>query len=268
MVLMLSSCGTTDSFFDGAPFSVAVLNTGKSDCIVITAGDKTMMIDTAEDDDADDILEYLASRGIKHLDYLIITHMDKDHVGGADTLINKLEISHILQPAQQEESDDYYEYVQAMNTKGITPQVLTQNSTFELGGCNFTVYAPHEENYKSDNDYSLVTLAQYGNKRFLFAGDAEQKRVSELLDENIGQCDFLKYPYHGDYNSKSKKFLKMVQPAYTVITTDDTRPTEDNTFSRLETVESEVYVTDEGTVELTCDGETITIRQNESAAGQ
>ena len=59
---------------------VTILDTGKSDCIFIEIGDKTIMIDTGLDRNGEQILASLHEKGIDHIDYLILTHLDKDHI--------------------------------------------------------------------------------------------------------------------------------------------------------------------------------------------
>lgn len=60
----------------------------KSDAILIEQADFRMLVDTSFDDRADVILDYFSEHGIDTLDYLIITHFDKDHVGGADKILD------------------------------------------------------------------------------------------------------------------------------------------------------------------------------------
>lgn len=63
---------------------VTLLKVGKADAIVVQAQAQTMVIDTGEDDDGAELVSFLKSQGCEKVDTLIITHFDKDHVGGAD----------------------------------------------------------------------------------------------------------------------------------------------------------------------------------------
>ncbi|MDO4555742.1 MAG: MBL fold metallo-hydrolase, partial [Lachnospiraceae bacterium] len=62
--------------------TVTILKVGKADAIMIQTEDKVMMIDTGEEDDKDKLAIFLKQENISKVDYLIITHFDKDHVGG------------------------------------------------------------------------------------------------------------------------------------------------------------------------------------------
>ena len=50
------------------------------------------------DSRADVILDYFSEHGIDTLDYLIITHFDKDHVGGADKILDAVKVKRVLEP--------------------------------------------------------------------------------------------------------------------------------------------------------------------------
>ena len=63
---------------------VCFLKVGKADAIVLMCRDETMVIDCGEEDDGREVLACLKSRGVKEVDVLVITHFDKDHVGGAE----------------------------------------------------------------------------------------------------------------------------------------------------------------------------------------
>ena len=45
----------------------------------------------------------IRARGIERLDLLIITHFDKDHVGGADKILENIEVARVLEPGASEE---------------------------------------------------------------------------------------------------------------------------------------------------------------------
>ena len=57
-----------------------------------------MVIDTGEEDDGPDLVEFLQKRSIRELEALIITHYDKDHVGGADTLLEHIPVKKVYVP--------------------------------------------------------------------------------------------------------------------------------------------------------------------------
>ena len=97
VVLFLTSCSVSfqnqNSKFDYsendliAPSDDTVqfhfIDVGQGDCIFIQNGDKTILIDAGTYESGHKIYKYLTDRGIKKLDYFIITHPHDDHVACA-----------------------------------------------------------------------------------------------------------------------------------------------------------------------------------------
>lgn len=217
----LFSCGSKDSKSITAypEMTVTFFDVGKADSIVINTENSTVIIDCGEKGDGKEIVQFLEDKGITTVDYLIITHYDKDHVGGASKVIKSLDVKNVLAPDYDEESDEVEKYRKALAGKNITPQRLTSDISFELDGASYDIIAPEETFYgeDNDNDFSLVTKMVYHDVSFLFTGDAMEQRLDEIMD--IGKCNLLKVPYHGRKLDNFKDFLQNVQPDCAVVCT-------------------------------------------------
>lgn len=236
---------------------IDILNIGKADCTIIRSKDKTVIIDTGEKNDKDDLLDYLDENDIDTIDYLILTHFDKDHIGGAAKLIKNKEIKKVIEPDYSKESKEYTNLIGALDEKDITPKVLTKNMSFELDDANFTIYPPLKSDYGEDasNEFSLVVSITHGNNKFLFAGDAQNDRLNELSSQiDDLNSTFLKVPHHGRLDENSNKFFKKVKPKYAVITCSDKNPPDDEVVKNLENIGAKVYLTSEGQVTCSSDG--------------
>ncbi len=241
---------------------ITVLDVGKADSIFLSIGDKNVLIDTGEDENGQDILTYLKRKNVKKLDYMIITHFDKDHVGGADIILNNIDVSNVIQAKYNKSSKQFNQYIKALNNKNINPISLTQIMSFNLNGVEFTIYPPNKETYaESDNDFSLVTSVKHQNNSFLFAGDAENERLQELLRSGNLNHTFLKVPHHGRYNSNSEKFLYAVNPKYAAITCSKKNPADSKILSILDTLSTKTYLTTNGDIKILSDGNSINVSQ-------
>ena len=69
---------------------MAFLKVGKADTVIITCGAKTMLLDCGEYDDGEEIVSFLRAKGVKKVDVMLITHYDKDHVGGAPYVLDNV----------------------------------------------------------------------------------------------------------------------------------------------------------------------------------
>lgn len=244
-----------------APFSVTVLATGKSDCIVIQTGGKVVLVDSGRDKNAEDIIRHLKKQGINEIDYFILTHPDKDHIGGADKIIKAMNVKTLIHSSYNPDTKQYKQYMKASEEKQLVPRILSKPLDFSIDEARFTLYPPKKLHYKEDNDYSLVLSVAYKETSFLFAGDAEEERLKELMSLNHLQHTFLKVPHHGKYNEQTEAFLEQVNPKYSVITCSNQEPPKKKTLAILDSLKIKTYLTSKGTVYCTSDGKKITITQ-------
>lgn len=243
-------------------FNISILKVGQADAIILKTKNHTAVIDCGEDDDGDEVVEHLTRTGSENIDYLFITHFDKDHVGGASEVLDNFEAAQVILPDYIGTSDEYKIFTGTLAEKNISPTLLDEKLVFTLDDVLFEVYPPQKQSYKGpDNDHSLIISVTHGNNKFLFAGDAEKDRLQELPKQLELDHDFLKMPHHGNYNKGTVAFLKGVTPTYTVICDSEKNPAEDDTIEALESIGSEIYRTKDGDIEVTSDGKTISVIQ-------
>ena len=243
-----------------AELKVIFFDVGKGDAVLLETEKHAMLIDTGYDDTAEVILDYLEAENIGTLDYLIITHFDKDHVGGADKVLEEVRVEKVLQPDYESDSRQTEEYQEALKKQGIAPVRVTETAGFSFQGAEYTVYPPRQEDYEEeDNDFSLVVSLVFGEERFLFAGDCEKERLSELMAEPDLDLrhQVLKVPHHGRAEKNSDKFLLAVSPEAAVITCSEEKEPDREILEILKQLGTEVYLTSEGTVVCVTDGNTL-----------
>ena len=258
-ILTACSSGTKKAPEDSAAkatLDVHFFDAGKADAILLTTADSAVLIDAGEKGFGKTILAYLEEQGIEKLDYLIVTHFDKDHVGGAAKVINNISVGTVLQSNSPKDSDEYEKYVKALANAGIEPVTVRETLTFTLDGMACTVDPPAQETYADDpsNNSSLIVSVVNGADRFLFTGDAQTARLAEFLDGDVSECDVLKLPHHGQDEPLLSALLDATRPAYAVITSSDEEPESDATVAALERAGATVLLTRNGAVTLRSDG--------------
>ncbi|MDE6405337.1 MAG: MBL fold metallo-hydrolase [Lachnospiraceae bacterium] len=261
LVFLLAGCGEKGA---GAPLKLTFLDTGKSDCIVIEAGESVVVNDTADADDAEAICAFLDERGKTRIAYLILSHFDKDHIGSAADLISRYEVGCVLMPDYEEDSEPYLALMQALAETDTAYERLKKDVSFSVEGVSFYVDAPDESVYENDNNYSLITCVINGKNRFLLMGDAKKIRTGEFLesDASKGRFDLIKMPHHGNYTKNLEALFATAVPRYAVLTADPERlRVEEETVALLNKYQCEVYYTDEGTVTAVSDGEQVLVSQ-------
>ena len=241
--------------------TVTVFQTGKSDCILIETAGGAALIDTADKGDGKELVQELEKRGVRKLELLLLTHLDKDHIGGAARILENFPVERLVQADYDEDSGPYEKYQEACAALGLTPLRLREEMTLTLGGASLTLTPGAHPPYEQDNDYSIITAMEYGEIRFLFAGDAEKERLGEFLSSGGGPADFLKVPHHGRYNGLSAAFLDAVRPAWAVITCSEKEPPEEELLELLRRGGAKTLLTSGGPVTAVSDGKTLAVTQ-------
>lgn len=240
------------------------LDTGKSDCIIMDLGDGVIMNDTADADDYENICSFLEGNGITAIDYMILSHFDKDHIGSAADLISTYEVGCVLMPDYEEDSVYYAALMDVLENSGTESMKLQEDYSFAIAGAEVYVSVPEQKEYEDDNNYSLITAVTYGENRFLLMGDAMKKRTGEFLKTEPGEehYDLIKMPHHGDFHKKLDDLVECARPAWAVLTAGQgRRKLEAETLDLLDKYGCKVYDTVDGNVVVESDGENITVSQ-------
>ena len=233
---------------------VYFIDVGQADSILVTSKDKAMLIDAGNNEDGEDVVNFIKEKGITKLNYVIGTHPHEDHIGGLDDVINAFDIDNVLLPDITTNTKTFEDVLDAIENKHLeitTPQI---GDTFTLGESNCEVKSTIIDN-SNLNLASLVIRLEFGKNSFLFMGDAETENEEQTTWE---QTTVLKVGHHGSNTSSSLKFLEQVKPQIAVIMVGEGNryghPNEE-TLEKLEKMNSKIYRTDEnGTITITSDG--------------
>lgn len=230
LAALLAGCGApqTKPETPEGGLTVDFLSTGKSDCAVICMDDLVILSDTADADDYGAIAALLTERGIDRIDYIILSHYDKDHIGAAGALIRNFTVGAVLRPDYVEDSDEFEDMESAVASSGTRDLILTGDYSIESENGSVLVDPP-DKNYGDDNNNSMLTTVTYKGRRLLFLADARKKRLEEFLSSAERGYDLIKLPHHGDSNKPLLRLLRETRPAWAV-----------EMLSRQETVEPEL----------------------------
>lgn len=249
--------GHVTEFSEFGDLEVNFLNVGQADCIVIELPDgMTMMIDTGDNtDDRSVISTFLSSNNITAIDYLLITHSDKDHVGNADWVLENYAVRFIFRPHVYSDntisadissgfnveptnsstyictSNIYAKFIVSAYNEGCTTEYFNKDSDFsnkikcgeeELEySFNFlTPIAKREEiSYGDANNFSPIMMLEYAGKRVMFNGDAELENLSEYVESygSTYNVDVLKVGHHGSSNATTEEYISAIDPEFAVI---------------------------------------------------
>lgn len=241
---------------------VHFIDVGQGDATLVTCGDHAMLIDTGDDSKGTAVQNYLQKQKITKLDYLILTHPDTDHIGGAPVILTKFDVSKVFVSNYEKDNKTYQKLIQALDNKRLKSLTPIVNNKYTLGTATIAILAPGKE-YDNPNDASISLLLKNGSTSFLFTGDAGEDAEKEILQSAKDlSADVYKVGHHGSKYSTSKELIKAVNPTYAVISCGEGNSyghPHAETLNTLRTNGVKVYRTDEdGTIIASTDGKTIT----------
>lgn len=219
MLLTMTACGATTAETDDA-LTLVAFNVGKADALLLTSGDITYLIDTGTEESWADLSRALETLGVTHLTGVIVTHMDKDHYGGAEQLANSDITVDGWYASWAWEKDKWKKHplVKAAAIRGEEVTLLYPGDTLSDG--LLTVIGPIQEREDSENDNSLVLIASGGGGRMLLTGDMKYDEENDLLAAGaIPTCEVLKVGHHGRDDATSAALAAAVQPKVAIIST-------------------------------------------------
>lgn len=243
---------------------VYTFSLGKADCSLLSFDGVNVLIDTGEEDDGDEIVQALKDMKIEQLDLVILTHFDRDHIGGFAEVADAVPVKKVLLPDYVRNSDLYEAMEAALAAHAIPTERLIQDTSFELGRASFTLW-PSTRTYDpdkgNDNQLSLVTAVVYGQTRFLFMADAEGGWLKDLcfMGYELG-CDVIKMPCHGKWQKNVPTLLALSLPSYAIVTDSNKNPADEKTLDALNTLDVTTLRTADGDAHLFTDGKKVTVR--------
>ena len=242
-------------------FKMFFADVGQGDsCVIVTPNKKKILIDGGGSESynvgKNVLVPYLLARRIRHIDYIIISHFDTDHIDGLLTVMEKLKVDQVLISKQGELNKNYERFVRIVNEKHIKVIIVNCGDKIKIEkDLYFEILWPDNSNFISENSLnnnSIVCKLYYKSFTCIFSGDIEEiaeKNILKKYDNNsrILEATILKVAHHGSKTSSIQEFLNCVKPKIALIGVG-----ENNTFGhpnnevleRLNGLGCKVYRTD------------------------
>ncbi|MCF7927106.1 MAG: DNA internalization-related competence protein ComEC/Rec2 [Candidatus Izimaplasma sp.] len=154
-----------------------------------------ILIDTGDKDDYNGVINYLLSKNIKRLDYVIISHSHRDHSGELKDILSNFKVSNLI------------------TNQSVKPY---ENQLIKCGSLSFYIYELLYD-YGNENNNSIVLSLFINNYHMLFTGDIEIKKEQEFIQKYKIDIDILKVPHHGSYTSSTQEFISALNPKTAII---------------------------------------------------
>jgi competence protein ComEC len=207
-------------------FRASVLDIGQGTAVLIETKTKRLLYDTGPIQGKDNagqriILPYLRGRGIDHIDRMVISHSDSDHIGGAATLLKDIHFDSMMGSLPSTNP-----LLANLEDRKIPAIPCRFGQRWSWDGVEFHIWHPHEHTVFEDqhprkpNEVSCVLEVRNSRTSFWLTGDVEKQGEAEIterltqaaLNDLKDRTLIFMAPHHGSKTSSSQELLSALGP--------------------------------------------------------
>jgi competence protein ComEC len=242
---------------------LTVLDVGQGDAILLQVAQGAVLVDQGPPEA--EVADQLEELGVERLAALVLTHPQRDHVGGAADVLERVSVETVLDPGIPAPSADQESALSAARRHRVPVVTAHAGQRFRIGRLRMDVLWPDgaAPSGGDPNDHAIVILASYGSVDALLTADAEGNVTVPLRPPPV---EILKVAHHGSADERLPQLLELLRPRVALVSVgsgNDYGHPAPSTTAALEAFPSlEVYRTDrDGRVTIETDGERITVSE-------
>jgi competence protein ComEC len=176
------------------------------------------------------VSEYLWWRGLDHIDYVLATHADADHIDGLNDVARNFAVRAALVARTPSRDPEYSRFSETLSSSGIPIRTIGAGDEMRFGNVSVSVLWPipsMDPNRSSGNNESVVLRLQFGDRSILLTGDIESSAEKGILEaagnprDNL-RADIVKVAHHGSKSSSTEGFIAATRPSFAVISVGQT----------------------------------------------
>jgi competence protein ComEC len=226
---------------DGDRWRVTFLDVGQGDSAVVELPDgQAVLIDGGGRYERFDmgknvVAPFLWSRGIRHLDHVIGTHQQLDHVGGLIWVLRHMSVGQYWGGGIERSEQFVEDLTAALHDRRIDHRIAVRGQDLlGAGQCRLGILNPPEASVAREstqpptgtllNNLSIVARLQCGPSSILFAADIETGGLRQLNEEGYQPVTVLKVPHHGARSSLDFDWIQQLHPQYAVVSVGVANP--------------------------------------------
>ncbi len=244
-----------------AGLRITVLDVGQGDAILLETRNGAVLVDQGPPEAR--VAAQLSAMGVRSLSAVVLTHPQRDHIGGAEEVLRQLDAASVLDPGLAMPSSWGTAALEAARMRSVRVVEARAGTSFRLGDLVLEVLWPDGSGQPTDdpNHWATVILARYGDVEALLPADAESDVTLRL---RLPIVEILKVAHHGSADPGLPELLRRIRPRVAVISAgvgNDYGHPRSETLEALEAVPGlRTYRTDlDGRVVIETDGRTVTV---------
>ena len=254
-------------------FEIDMLDVGQGDGIYVSTEDGVKLFIDGGSTSVSNVGKYrigpfLQYKGVRKIDYWIVSHTDEDHISGLiDLLRDGYDVRMILLSPAMKGSENLDELLMLAKNNGTAVKYVSAGDRLNMPSLKVDFIWPvNRTDFENINDGCLVFLLKYKDFDAIFTGDISAEQEEELVGSGVlKDVELLKVGHHGSKYSSSESFLECIKPEVAIISAGERNryghPHEE-TLKKLEAKKIDVYRTDEmGQITISLNGGEIGIKR-------
>ncbi len=208
-------------FSDASQVEIVFMDVGQGDSILIKDHKTIGLIDAGPNNNISYQIDKFIPKSRTTLDFAIATHLDKDHIEGFLSILDRFKINKFFINTSSKDNELIKELKNKLVLTNTTTYELFSENDFETENLYFDVLWPLKDaSEKESNENSVAILIKYNKISMFTAGDLgrinEMKSLEKFLDEDI-DTNILKIGHHGSKTSTSQDLINFIEPEVAII---------------------------------------------------
>lgn len=241
---------------------ITFLDVGQGDAELLQVPEGAVLVDQGPPEA--NVVRQLRRLGVRRLAALVVTHVHRDHVGGASSVLARVPVDFLLDPLEPTANPFERAALAEARRRRVPIVAARAGSEYRLGRLRIRVLWPDGGGLRGEDphDHAVVLLVSYGEIDALLTADAESPITLPLHPPPV---EILKVAHHGSADSGLPSLLGELRPRVAVISVgarNDYGHPRRSTLAALEQVPGlALYRTDlDGWVTLDTDGRSLSVR--------
>ncbi|MBR2008736.1 MAG: MBL fold metallo-hydrolase, partial [Peptococcaceae bacterium] len=184
------------------------LDTGQGSCALLrTSAGEVVLFDTGAQ--KQELSSVLAWYGVNHVEAIILSHGDMDHISGLTRVMETVSIEHIFMESAQMQRTSVQECLNKAKQKGIDCHAVEGQKTVAFSQCSVSLAVFHDNSHTTNNT-ELAAILYYPKGAIAFPGDLALSAVQQFISQE-DTITIWTVPHHGSRNSGSANLYEQLK---------------------------------------------------------
>lgn len=197
-----------------AGLRITVLDVGQGDAVLLQVREGAVLVDQGPPEAG--VAGRLDDLGVRSLAAIVLTHPHRDHVGGAQDVLDEVPVGAVLTPLQPTDSPDEQAALTEAEAKGVDVVPARAGSIYRIGRLRLEILWPNAAGEPGEDPHAhgIVLVATFGDFDALLTGDSESDVTLRLAPPPV---ELLKVAHHGSEDAGLPELLGLIRPRLAVI---------------------------------------------------